>query len=51
MPGKDDYTQLMGHRTILLLRCMSKVANKVVTAAMSEEAERGAQLSDRQFRC
>jgi len=48
-PGKADYTQLKAYRSISLLSCMGKVADKVVAELRSDEAERRGLLSDGQF--
>jgi len=49
MAGTDDYTQLQANRSILLLCCMGKVVDKVVTELRSEEAETSRLLSDGQL--
>jgi len=48
-PGKDDSTNLKAIRTILLLRYMGKVVEKVSVELLSEEGKRRGLLSDGQF--
>jgi len=48
-PGKDDYTQLMAYRSILLLSCMGNVVERVVAELLSDQAERRGLLSKGQF--
>jgi len=48
-PGNENYMKLKSYRTISLLSCMGKVVEKVVAELLSDEAGRGALLSNGQF--
>jgi hypothetical protein len=48
-PGKDHYTKLKAHRTLLLFSCIRRVVEKVAAELLSEDAERKGLLNDEQF--
>jgi len=47
--GNHDYTKLKACHSVLLLRCMGELGEKVAAGRLSEEAERKGLLSDGQF--
>jgi len=49
-PGNEDFMMVKSYRTISLLSCMGKVVEKVVAELLSDEAGRGALLTNGQFR-
>ena len=49
LPGKDDDSKLKAYHTILLIRCMGKVIEKVVAKLLSEDAKRRELLNDGLF--
>jgi len=48
-PGKEDYTKLQSYRTISQLSSKGIVVEKEAAELLSDEAERRALQSDRQF--